>query len=227
MPLDAEKYAQALRYKALLQKQVGWLDVRCDVDGAPVRLNGKLIFTGPGQWKGVVRAGLQTIVATKQGYFPFEKTVTLLGDDKQLIQVDMIEAVAATEWKRLWPVWIPWVVMTGGVVLAGSSLGLHMSSRNIFMDYDSDILECIDPMTGGCTPSSAVTQKRIQAQALQVVSYVGYALSGAALAVGSVLLYMNRLQPYQKTVDIETQPKVYLLPSVGPSGIGAALSVSF
>jgi len=49
-------------------------------------------------------------------------------------------------------------------------------------------------------------------------------VGGAALVTGAVLVYLNRLQPYQKSVGVAA-PKVSLVPSLGPSGAGATLFI--
>lgn len=224
-PLDSDKFEQAQRYKALIEKQVARADVRCDLDGAEVRFDGKPIFTAPGRWQGLVRAGPHTVVATREGYLPFEQSATLVGGDAKIFDVALLRAEDLTEYRRLWPAWIPWAVVAGGAVVTGASVGLHLSARSGYQAYDEGIQGCLDPVTGGCVPALELSQRKSSADALQGVAIAGYAVGGAALVAGAVLVYVNRLQPYQKSVDV--QPSVTLVPSFGPAGAGATLFVGF
>lgn len=225
-PLDSDKFEQAQRYKTLIEKQVSRVDVRCDLDGAQVRFDGKPIFTGPGRWQGMVRAGPHTVVATKDGYLPSEQSQTLVGGEARVFDVTLLRAEDLTEYRRLWPTWIPWTVLAGGAVVTGASVGLHMAARSGYQSYDQAIQGCLDPVTGGCNPSLDVAQQKSSADALQAVAIVGYAVGGAALVTGAVLVYLNRLQPYQKSVTVGA-PTVTLVPTLGPSGAGATLFVGF
>lgn len=224
-PLDSDKFEQAQRYKALIEKQVSRVDVRCDLDGAQVRFDGKPVFTAPGRWQGLVRAGPHTVVATKDGYLPSEQSETLVGGDARVFDVTLMRAEDLTEYRRLWPNWIPWTVVAGGAVLVGSSVGLHLSAKGAYSAYDQGIQGCLDAVTGGCIPSAELAQKKQTGDSLQAVAITGYALGGAALVTGAVLVWMNRLQPYQKSVEVG--PTVTLIPSLGPAGAGATLFVEF
>jgi tetratricopeptide (TPR) repeat protein len=224
-PLDPDKFEQAQRYKALIEKQVARVDVRCDLDGAQVRFDGKPVFTAPGRWQGLVRAGPHTVVATKEGYLPTEQSQTMVGGDTRVFDLTLLRAEDLTEYRRLWPAWIPWAVVTGGAIVTGASVGLQLSAQSAYQAYDQGIQGCLDSVTGGCIPSAELSQKRASGDALQAVAITGYVVGGAALVTGAVLLWVNRLQPYQKSVDVK--PTVVLLPVLGPSGAGATLSIGF
>ncbi|MEW5743339.1 MAG: PEGA domain-containing protein [Myxococcota bacterium] len=224
-PLDSDKFEQAQRYKALIEKQLARVDVKCDVPGAEVKFDGKPLFTSPGRWAGVVRAGPHSVTASKDGFLPYEQSVKLLGGESKEFVVTLMSAEDLTEYRRLWPAWIPWAVVAGGAIVTGASVGLHLAARSGYQEYDQGIQMCLDPVTGGCTPPLELSQKRSGADALQAVAIVGYAVGGAALVTGAVLVYLNRLQPYQRSVSVG--PQVTLLPSFGPTGAGATLFVEF
>ncbi|MCC6335347.1 MAG: hypothetical protein IT380_15325 [Myxococcales bacterium] len=224
-PLDADKFEQAQRYKTLIEKQLSRVDVRCDLDGAEVKFDGKPVFTAPGRWQGVVRSGPHSVSATRDGYLPFEQSVRLLGAELKVFDVTLMRAEDLTEYRRLWPAWIPWAVVAGGAIVTGTSVGLHLAARSGYQSYDQGIQGCLDPVTGGCTPSLELSQKKSSADSLQAVAIVGYAVGGAALVTGAVLVYLNRLQPFQKSVNVG--PQVTLVPSLGPAGAGATLFVQF
>jgi tetratricopeptide (TPR) repeat protein len=224
-PLDADKFEQAQRYKALIERQLARVDVRCNAQGAEVKFDGKPLFTAPGRWTGVVRAGPHSVTATKEGFLPYEQSVKLLGGEQKTFDVALLSTADLTEYRRLWAGWIPWTVVAFGAIVTGASVGLHLGARGAYQSYDEGIQRCLDPVTGGCTPTLELSQKKSSADALQVGAIAGYAVGGAALVTGAVLVYLNRLQPYQKSVSVG--PEVSLLPSLSPAGGGATLMVDF
>jgi len=59
-PLDAEKLDRAKSTKLLVEKQIGSVEYTIDVSGATLVLDGAEVFTGPGRFDDVVRAGRHT-----------------------------------------------------------------------------------------------------------------------------------------------------------------------
>jgi tetratricopeptide (TPR) repeat protein len=220
-PLDADKYEQAQRYKALVEKQVARVELSCDVEGAAVKLNGQQVFVGPGQYKALVRAGPITVVAAKDGFLTNEQSPVLLGGETKRLELTLVAAEQALEYRRLFGAWIPWTVLGAGVALAGGGLGLHLSARNQFSVFDTGIEGCTDPRTGGCVPSLDLAATRTQGQGQQATAMVLYGVGGAAIVTGAILLYVNRLQPYR--ADVKLESALRLLPSVGPNGAGVTL----
>ncbi len=224
-PLDSDKFEQAQRYKALVEKQVARVVIRCDVDGAVVKLNGSQVFVGPGSHSAMVRAGAITIVAAKEGFLTNEQSPTLLGGETRTIDLALVAAEQAVEYRRLFPAWIPFAVLGAGAALAAGGVGLHLSARNQFAAYDRGIEGCVDQTTGGCVPSLDLAALKSAGQGQQAGAMVLYGVGGAAIAAGAVLLYVNRPQPYRADVKVETA--LHLLPTVGPHGAGAVLFTTF
>ena len=224
LPLDADKYEQALRYRALVEKQLAKVEIRCDTNGAAVKLDGVQVFTGPGKYEGLVRAGAHTIVASKEGFLTSEQSETLPGSTSKLFELKLVTAEDLTEYRRRWPSYLPWVVVGAGAVLAASGVGLHLSARNAFKSYDDGVTACVKPDTGGCVPSVSLAGTRSRGDTMQGIALAAYGIGGAALVTGAVLVYLNRLQPYRTTVGVT--PTVTLVPLLGPAP-GAALFVAF
>jgi tetratricopeptide (TPR) repeat protein len=224
-PLDADKYDQGQRYRALVDKQVARVELRCDVEGAVVKLNGEQVLTGPGSFKKMVRAGAITVVASKEGYLTNEQSPTLVGGETKVIDLPLVVAEQAVEYRRLFAAWIPFAVLGAGAALAGSGVGLHLSARNQFAQYDRGIEACVDQATGGCVPSLDLAALRTSGQGQQAGAMVLYAAGGAALAAGAVLLYINRPQPYR--ADVKVESALLVVPTVGRDGAGASLLLSF
>ena len=231
MPLDSDKHDQALRYMVLVEKQLTRIDVRCDLPGASVKLDGREIFVGPGRYEGLVTAGKHSIIATKEGYLPREINETFPPGDTRIVDVQLQTEADMMEMRRLFSNAIPWTVLLGGVAVAGGSLGLHFAANGSYQAYDRGINDCsnADPVVGGCTPSLDLQSKKATGDTLQSLAFVGYGVGGAAVLTGAILLYVNRLQPYRRqTVDVvNTKPEVTVAPLLGPGVGGAQLNVSF
>jgi hypothetical protein len=221
-PLDADKFEQAQRYKALVEKQVATVEIVCDVEGAVVKLNGTVV---PNRHKGLVRAGPITVTATKEGFLTNEQSPTLYGGETRKLELTLVPAEQALEYRRLFAAWIPWTVLGTGVALAAGGLGLHLTARSQFGAYDRGIEGCTDAMTGGCVPSLDLAALATQGRSQQAGAMTLYGIGGAAIVTGAVLLYVNRLQPYR--ADVKVESAFHLVPSVSRDGAGAMLFVAF
>ncbi len=225
-PLDSDKFDQANRYKALVEKQLARVDVRCSVEGAVVKLDGRELFIAPGRYEGLERAGPHTVVASKEGFLTNEQSRSLPPGEVSQFDLKLMTTEQLTEYRRLWPAWVPWVVFGSGAVVAGAGAGLHLLSRNDYASYDRGITSCVRPETGGCVPTADLQATKARADGLQTGAYMAYGLGGAAVITGSVLLYVNRLQPYTTSLEAKA-PEVTILPLLAPGTAGAALSMSF
>lgn len=230
LPLDSDKHDQALRYMVLVEKQLTRIDVRCDLEGASVKLDGRELFVGPGRYEGLVTAGPHAIVATKEGYLPREISENFPPGDTRVIDVVLQTEADLSEMRRLFSNAIPWTVLLAGVAVAGGSVGLHFAADGAYKQYDQGINDCAnaDPLVGGCVPTLDLQAKKQSGDTLQSLAFVGYSVGGAAIVTGAILLYVNRLQPYRRQqVDVVNKPQVTVAPLVGPGGGGASVHVSF
>ncbi len=212
-PLDADKFEHATRYKALIEKQVARVEVSCKLAGAAVTMDGRPLFTGPGRWAGLVREGQHTVVATRPGYVATQKSPTLLGGQKTALELNLFTAEDLTQYRRRWSAWKPWVLVAGGIALAGVGGILQWQAAERFKSFDAGIVAC-----GGCVPSGDLAATRNDGSVLQAMAFVGYGLGAAAIAAGGVLVWMNRALPYR--VSPEHEGALTLAPWVAPGGGG-------
>ncbi|MBS1149907.1 MAG: hypothetical protein H6Q89_1605 [Myxococcaceae bacterium] len=224
-PLDADKFDQALRYRALVEKQLAKVEVSCEQKGAIVKLDGVVLFTGPGRYEGLVRSGVHTLVASREGFLTNEQSLTLAGSSTQSYELKLLTAEDLTEYRRRWDNWIPWAVVAGGAAVAAGGAAMHLGARDAFKAYDTGVTGCsAGSSTGGCVPSVALAGQRQRGETLQALAVTSYVVGGAALTAGAVLVYLNRLQPYRATVA--PVPTVSIAPMLGPA-TGATLFVTF
>jgi tetratricopeptide (TPR) repeat protein len=225
-PLDADKMDQALRYKGLVEKQLTRLTIRCSLEGSAVRLDGNTLFTGPGQWEGMVRAGAHSVVATHDGYVPAEKALTLLGGETRELEMTMFRTEDLTEYRRVLPVAVPWVVLGGGAAVAAAGVGLQLAAKGAYAGYDAAVAACAAPESLGCTLRPDIASRRSSGDTLQALAWTTFVVGGAAVITGSVLVYVNRPQAYLRTVEV-AQPTAALVPVLVPGGAGLSLAGTF
>ena len=88
-PLGEQFFANATRIKQQLESTLVWLTVSCQEAGADVRLDGELLFAGPGSEERVITAGAHTLVATKEGMIPATQNLALEGGKHTTIELTL------------------------------------------------------------------------------------------------------------------------------------------
>ncbi len=227
-PLDDDKFQQAQRYMALVDRQLTKVQVSTSVPGASVRLDGQQLFVGPGKWEGPVRAGQHTLTASKDGFLPDERALTFGGGDTQSFDMRVFREEELMEYTRPFPAAIPWATLGVGVAAAGTGLGLHLAANDNFKKYDAQIATCAGDSPNGCAPGAANTQLhyRTDATGMQTAGIAMYAVGGAAIATSIVLFVVGQPVATRKTVTIDAS-KVTVVPIISPNGAGAMASLEF
>lgn len=224
-PLDSDKFDQARRYKSLVEKQLARIDIVCNEPGALVKMDGVTLFTAPGEHKALIRAGPHTIIAAKEGYITVEESKVLPAGVESKLELKLDMASLKTVYKTLWPSYVQWLVLGGGVAFAGAGLALHLGAGGSYKAYDADIKSCAGMGTGFCQPSGAILERKQAGDTMQPLGFVFYGLGGAAVVTGAILAYINR--PIAYTVTTGTEVKASLWPSVSPDGAGARFHLAF
>ena len=219
-PLGVQKFDYARSYKDLLEKQQVRLVITCDTPGAVVTLDGKPLFVGPNRYEGLVRAGDHTIIATKEGFWPTEKKGPLLPGTRE-VDLKLYTEKQLTGYRTQWPAWRPWAVAgAGAAFLAGGGL-LHLQARDRFTSFDGAINKC-----GGCVPESTVTARLDDGSNLQKLAYGSYAVGGAVLLTGAVLLFLNQPQSYRMSPD-QLEGAASVSAFIGNGSAGATATFHF
>lgn len=221
-PLDQDKFDQARAYKSLVEKQLAKVTITCAVDGATVRMDGRPLFTAPGTYEGLVRAGPHTIVASRQGYLTNEISRSLPPGEASTIELKLYLESDLTQYRRKWSAWGPWSVVAGGAAVALGGGFMHMTARDHFVTYDRGITDC-----GGCVPSAGQKSRLQTGNTLQGAAFAAYGVGGAALLAGAVLVYVNRLEPYRVDPNVQFVESVSVLPVLAPGEGGVMASIRF
>lgn len=196
-PLGEENYEKSKGYLALVEKQLVKLTVACAEPEAEVKLDGRTLYTAPGNWEGWVRAGPHTVLATKPGKMPTEVSRELTAGDNVQLMLELKNAAQAAEYRRRWDTWIPWTVFSAGAVVALAGGGMHFTGMSDIEAFDTEVASC-----GGCVPSPAVTELKTGGESMQQLGVAAYSVGGAALVTGGILLYMNRPIAYVPGTDV-------------------------
>lgn len=248
-PLDEDQIEQVHRYtKVLFDGRLSNLEVTIKEPGAKLSLDGREVFTGPGTWKGVVRAQPSHIIATKSGFQPAQEQVILKAGQTSKVNLKMIEVTEVTEYERYWDNWKPWLVTGIGAAVVAAGGYFHWQSANGFADYDKGVAACargsrvpISDAQGNiitenghyraCQPDFALMQTKKDAETANTVALAGYIAGGATLATGIVLLIVNRERPIIREVPIDENagpsPEFTLIPSFTPDQAGVQAFLTF
>ncbi len=209
-PLGDENFDKSKGYLALVEKQLVKLTIACAEPEAEVKLDGRTLFTAPGNWEDWVRAGPHTVLATKPGKMPTEVSRTMTAGDNVQLMLELKDAAQAAEYRRRWDTWIPWTVFSAGAVVALAGGGMHLTGMGDVEAFDTEVESC-----GGCVPSPAVTELKTGGESMQQLGVTAYAVGGAALVTGSVLLYLNRSIAYVPGTDIMVDEDAAAAPGDG------------
>lgn len=223
-----DKREPARRWLAVLDSQLGRIEVRCDEPGAQVVLDGQPLFTGVGQRERVVRPGVHQLVATKPGLAPVVQQIVLApGERGRVGLVFQYPEVTVTE--RRWAAWRSWSVVGVGAALTLGGAYLDRRSTGAFDDYDSQLGERCRPMQG-CTDDDidpALEDLRQRAQRAQRLAMASYVAGGAVLATGAVLVYLGRERHVRRQERPASSSLSALVPMVSPEVAGVSAAFRF
>jgi hypothetical protein len=189
------------------------VEIRCDGEASAKLVSGEwLVRRGSGRFEGLVPPGSHVLVASQKDQPSTETTLTLSAGQRVQLRLGS---------KRPWPTWVPWATLGAGLAMASGGALLHTQAADGFRAFDDGINRC-----GGCEPAPALINQRSRALNLQRGAVTGYALGGAALVTGLVLLYNNQLQS-QVIPEAAVEPRLLVVPVLGDQGNGVHAMLRF
>jgi tetratricopeptide (TPR) repeat protein len=195
-PLGKPLYNEGKNYLRLLKQQVGTLEIVCETncDGAEVSLDGKPLFVGPNKaTRKVLSTEPHQIVATKPR-FEIEQRTIQLEPDKTTTLVLELKLQQRGKLQRRWPRAVPWIVMSAGVVVAGSGGFFLWRAKDGFEAYDRAFAD--DPICrAGCLASDEpqyLVDQRQRAERQQTTSTGLFVAGGVTVAAGLVMVVLNQ-----------------------------------
>jgi hypothetical protein len=238
-----EKLDQAKRLLEFTKDQLAYIEVSCQKEGALISVDGKVVFTvtkgQPNIFKGRVPIGKHTFVAEKPGYATPVDAPFIGGRETFRIELKLYTAEELTRYRRRWEQkqWVPWVAIGGGAVIGLVGGVLQLSARSGYREFDDRVTRCTADAGSATCSTAAFADLRDGADTKRALGITGYAVAGAAIVTGGVLLYLNRRVAYQITTDEyrmeelkkqrAAQKAVAIAPLVGPGLAGAAVAGRF
>jgi len=216
-PLEQERFQQALNYKAKLERQLAWVEIQCNTPGAEITLDQEKLPVEPehpvARW---VQPGKHLISASKAGRVTTELHEELAPGSRKTVSLPLFEKIDLIEKKWRMPEQVPFEVAAGGAALAAGGVLFHFNAWKGFTAFDRDINAC-----GGCVPSPELATQHANAVTFQRVALGGYAVGGAALITGAVMLLLN-----QPEIRILTPEEYIKQKSNNPKGLSVAPRVT-
>jgi tetratricopeptide (TPR) repeat protein len=225
-PLDADKFEHAKSYLTLIEKQLAPVEVKCEVPGASVSMDGKPLFQAPGEYKALIRPGPHTVTAAKSGFPTTERTRVLLPGQPSQFNLRVYAEGELIGYRRNWPTWKPVTVTVAGGALLVAGLVMTLEARSQFNTFDDRLkAQCAT----GCRPTSDVASYKDTGELLQTMSWISYSLGAMAVAGGAYLLYLNREIPYRIEPADERQngPTLTVTPFATSQSAGVAGTARF
>ncbi|WP_437320960.1 hypothetical protein [Sorangium sp. So ce385] len=202
--LDAEKEQEArAAMRALVERELAAVEIRCDEPGAVVLMDGQPWFVGPGAERRMVMPGEHVITAKKTGYFTVVKPVLVVAGKEASGQIALSADTVVS--RPRWATWLPWATLGAGAALgvAGGALMRYAAAEQGATD---------DRLQARCVPSckpfaSDAYGGTDLANGLGIGALV---VGGATVITGTVLLFVNGPEAYRAPerggVTIELRP---------------------
>jgi len=226
-PLGPEQFAEAQQQLRDVERQLGQIELRCETPGAEIALDGTLLFTGPGRQRVWVKAHGHEVAARKPNHLADSRRVVIAPGDVWSVELRLVTIDEAARTSRRWAAWKPWAVVGAGAAVVVASGAIHAASYSNFQAYDDEFtrLSCA---RAGCTAAEigpALNDRLRRATREQHLAVTGYAIGGAALAAGVVLLYLNRSQLVEQSTSRRAPPSTSVSPSLSFDAAGNAVGV--
>jgi hypothetical protein len=224
-PLDQEKVNRAKDYLKLVEQQLTYVEITCDLPGVIVGMDGRRLFEAPGRFARWVDPGPHVFNVSQEGFPSNDRSRILVAGDKITLHISqMYTEEELTQYNRRWSAWKPWVVLGAGVALAAGGGLLHLEARDTYRDLDTRAAGC---GVRGCEPDPELARLRSRGDVMQKMAAGSYAAGGALFATGVVLAFINRPQIQQLTPDEYEQQGVKLSLQMTSGGSGVLATFRF
>lgn len=211
-------WGEAVNYKALLERQLATLTVRCTQPGVEVVVDGTPLAPCPITSAMRVRPGRHTIAARKPGYLTVTRDETVVGGEAPTIDISLVSLEDAAITRTRWAPWKPWVVAGAGALLVGTGVLVELDARGKLDDYRAALRsECGEAGCQGGLVSRSTAALEEQARTRDRIAVTVMIAGGLGVAAGVTMLVLNR-----PVTEIPAQRFVWT-PLLGTSTVGLAV----
>jgi len=207
--LGAERLREVQdRMRALETQRLARIEADSDEPGAEIKLDGQTWFRGAGTQSTLVLPGEHYISASKAGYFPVTRSVSVTAGQTARAALSMDEDRLIDT--RRWTAWKPWAVVAAGVAVAAVGAGLE---RRTFADRRA----AADALARGCNtgrcksnPSDIYDRAKLE----NGLAIGAFAVGGTAVAVGLTLAWLNQSRAHR--TEARAPSRIELTPILSP-----------
>lgn len=130
--------------------------------------------------------------------------------------------------RRRWATWKPWTIIATGATVTGASGLLHRLAYRNFKEFDRGFLRLSCSQAPHICSSAEIPRVLgnllDRARQQQAMSAGGYILGSSLIAVGAVLLYLNRARPMEQKISFTRS--VVVIPVASEDTLGVLVSMS-
>jgi hypothetical protein len=226
--LGAEKAEHARLHMATLEKQLAWVEFVCETPGAVVTVEGQPLTLSNGRFKGLMRPGPVTFLATEKHHQPRELKASLSPGQTNSVRLRLYTDSELFEYQPRWKPWKPWTVVGAGTALAAGGGLLYWQARQDYRAFDDKVFECSrgKPESGCREPDLASRRSRVQT--LNKFSVGTMALGSAALITGTALVLLNRAEAHRIDADeLDRRQGLVVTPVLGGRANGVLVNLDY
>ncbi|MEO8703690.1 MAG: hypothetical protein ABI867_26810 [Kofleriaceae bacterium] len=186
-------YLQALDYRALLQRSLGFVEASCVRANVEVTLDGKPWFRCPGTRTLRVQAGEHTLAGELAGFLPRSRRVVVLGGASVREPIELQPIASALVDKYPVRRWIPYAIAAGGSLFALAGLGARVSGDADLTKFEERYaIVCPRGCAADLSDQPGLRDARDDAQR-KIDLGTGLLVAGGVIVVGGVVaLILNR-----------------------------------
>jgi tetratricopeptide (TPR) repeat protein len=203
-----------------LESRLAQIEVRCDVLGAEVFLDGESWFTAPGRQRRMISAGQHVLIARKPGYFPVTEPVSLIPGKQTRLVLRMTEDVIHVE--RRWQTWQPRVVSFTGVAVSLAGGLFLWQARNSYAAIHRELDACEPDL-----PCDGSSRQRLDGSIRNERIGTGALITGGtilAAGLAGMLLNLPRTRRSEPTGALEN---LDIAPIVSSDTAGVSARIKF
>jgi tetratricopeptide (TPR) repeat protein len=220
--LSESQLATVRKRIAELDKRVAVVVVKITQDAALVTIDGQAIGRGPAEVRVRLLPGPHTLVATLERHETITHQLEAQPGHELPIEVELpgerVRVVVEKHpihYVQRFPTWVPWTTMAAGAAVALVGGGLHLAAASDYRDFDAAVAKA---GRVGQPPATVDESAKRAGDRKQVAAISLYAVGGAALATGLVLLFVNR----PRALEADAGPSHLVF-----TGTGVSLALDF
>lgn len=220
--LESDRYQETQKQLKEVEGLLGRIRITCSTEGAEVTLDGATLFTGPGTREEWVKATAHQVTARRSQYVTQARRLTVAAGKLESLDLPLTRLVE----DRPWTVWKPWAVVGTGVAFVAAGGAFHALSLRKFAQYDDNFLK-LSCASKGCKDEEIRPGMKAQlsrAQFERRLAVGGYIAGGSLIALGVVLVYLNR--PHLLEQGADARNTVAIVPAISADAVGVLMTVS-